>query len=331
MSEMKRCSKCKTKYPATSEYFHKDKSQQDGLCCSCINCYKEYYTKNKDHILQRNKEYRIEYEEQCLQQKKEYYIKNKEYITQIKKEHYKENREHILQLAKENRVKNKEKISQKRKEYYIKNKEHITQAKKTYRVEHINEQLRYEKEYRVKNKEIIKQRRKEDQIKHKEHILQHGKEYRANHKERASQYEKEYQKTEKGKSVNSCARQKYRTLKKALPATLTVLQWEQIKLYFNNKCAYCGEEKPLTQEHFVALTKFGEYTQNNIIPACKNCNSSKRMTSFFTWFPQQKFYNKSRENKILKFLNYHERNQQLKLFIQEDYAEKQTNVSTKEG
>mgnify|MGYP003489420683 CR=1 FL=1 len=79
---------------------------------------------------------------------------------------------------------------------------------------------------------------------------------------------------------------------------------KNIKLEFNNKCAYCGKEKPLSQEHFVALSKGGEFTINNIIPSCQNCNSSKRATDFFEWYPKFKHYSKKREQIILKFLNY---------------------------
>ena len=227
-------------------------------------------------------------------------------------------------------AKNKEYISKRRKEHYIKNKEHILQQHKEYYVEHKDERSQYSKEYHVEHKEQIAKRKNENYIKNKEHISQHGKEYRAEHKDERSQYNKEYYikhkenfsqrakeyyKTESGHAICVCCKQKREAIKKSLPATLTATQWEQIKLYFNNRCAYCGEERPLQQEHFIALTKKGEYSQNNIIPACKSCNSSKNNSSFFTWFPQQKFYNKSRENKILKFLNYHDQNQQLKLFI----------------
>jgi len=90
-------------------------------------------------------------------------------------------------------------------------------------------------------------------------------------------------------------------------------QWEECKKYFNNKCAYCGKEENLAQEHFIALSKGGEYTRNNIIPACKKCNSSKRDKDFFIWYSKQKFYNKARERFILKYLNYKDESQQLRI------------------
>jgi 5-methylcytosine-specific restriction endonuclease McrA len=81
-------------------------------------------------------------------------------------------------------------------------------------------------------------------------------------------------------------------------------EWGKCKSYFDNKCAYCGSEEKLTQEHFIPLSQNGEYTKNNIIPVCGNCNSSKHDKDFFEWYPKQAFYTKKRERKILEYLNY---------------------------
>ena len=109
--------------------------------------------------------------------------------------------------------------------------------------------------------------------------------------------------------------QKKKLKKRQLAATLTLNQWEDIKNYFNNKCAYCGENTKLTQDHFTPISKGGEYTHNNIIPACGSCNSSKRNREFIEWYPKQKFYSKKREKAILKFLNYKGEVQQLAINI----------------
>ena len=103
--------------------------------------------------------------------------------------------------------------------------------------------------------------------------------------------------------------------KRSLECNLTAKQWLDIKLQFDNKCAYCGKELPLAQEHFLALSKSGEYTVNNIICACKTCNSSKSNKDFFTWYPKYKYYSKKRERFILKFLNYKDGIQQITLAI----------------
>jgi 5-methylcytosine-specific restriction endonuclease McrA len=84
----------------------------------------------------------------------------------------------------------------------------------------------------------------------------------------------------------------------------TIQDWHKCLSAFNNKCAYCGSKADLTMDHFKPVHRNGEYSVNNIIPACVRCNCSKSTKSFFEWYPQQTFYSKRRENKILKYLNY---------------------------
>jgi 5-methylcytosine-specific restriction endonuclease McrA len=107
--------------------------------------------------------------------------------------------------------------------------------------------------------------------------------------------------------------QRRKARKRKLAATLTREQWVSIKKHFDNRCAYCGKEKALTQEHFIPLVDGGEYTHNNILPACRSCNCSKNNKDFFSWYPNHKHYDKHRERKILKFLNYQNGTQQITL------------------
>jgi 5-methylcytosine-specific restriction endonuclease McrA len=62
---------------------------------------------------------------------------------------------------------------------------------------------------------------------------------------------------------------------RGLPSTLTPEQWEAIKAIYHYRCAYCGKKKPLTQDHIIAATHGGGYTLDNIVPACRSCNSRK--------------------------------------------------------
>ena len=39
-SIVKQCSKCKKEFPATSQYFYKDRSVKDGLRAECIECHR---------------------------------------------------------------------------------------------------------------------------------------------------------------------------------------------------------------------------------------------------------------------------------------------------
>ena len=98
-------------------------------------------------------------------------------------------------------------------------------------------------------------------------------------KEKRDAYKLDWYRSNKGKYIVYANRR--RTAKEALPATLTTDQWETINKVFDNKCAYCGKEGKLEQDHFIALSSGGEYTHNNIVPACKSCNRRKHNSDFF--------------------------------------------------
>ena len=89
-------------------------------------------------------------------------------------------------------------------------------------------------------------------------------------------WSKAWRQTDKGKASSARNGAKWRAnLSKAF-ATLTGEEWTAIKKQFKNRCVYCGEIKPLTMDHIIPLSKGGTHTKNNIVPACRPCNSAKR-------------------------------------------------------
>ena len=55
----------------------------------------------------------------------------------------------------------------------------------------------------------------------------------------------------------------------------TLQQWKDLKVKYDNKCAICGQQKPLTKDHIMPLSKGGTDYIENIQPLCRNCNSKK--------------------------------------------------------
>lgn len=84
--------------------------------------------------------------------------------------------------------------------------------------------------------------------------------------------------------------------------SFTIKEWNNCKKFFNNECAYCGREmNNLTQDHFIPLSKGGEYNVKNIIPSCRNCNSRKHNKDFYEWYKNDIHYSEKRLNKIEEY------------------------------
>lgn len=73
---------------------------------------------------------------------------------------------------------------------------------------------------------------------------------------------------------------------------------------FDHRCAYCGADGDLHIEHVVPISKGGPHSIGNIIPACKDCNLSKRDSDAETWYHSQPFFSELRWRKICRVLGW---------------------------
>ncbi|HEY5576216.1 MAG TPA: HNH endonuclease [Clostridiaceae bacterium] len=212
---------------------------------------------------------------------------------------------------------NRESVNERMKLWREENKEHVAEYNKQYGTKWYEENKErsasQQKQYREANKEHKSERMKLWRQENKEKLSEYMNQYYEQNKIKLRELGKQYQKN--NPEIYRKIRQTRRARKNQLFASLTIEQWEKIKIHFNNKCAYCGKEHPLEQEHFIPLSKHGEYTHNNIIPACRSCNSSKGVKDFKEWYPKHRYYNKKREKFILEFLNIQDDKQQLILAI----------------
>ena len=269
----------------------------------CTNCGNEFPATHEYFYKRTKSKDGLSYK--CISCFKKYrddrYQKDKGKILDHSKKYQNEHKEEIEKYLQQYYQDNKNKIIKNVQERYENNKEEI---------------LNYHKEYQGKNRERISIYQGKYREKNHYKLTEYKNKYKINNKDKINRWLHEYYKTERCKSLASTSRQKRRSLKRKLEASFTNNQWEYCKKYFNNTCVYCGDEKELTQDHFVPLSKQGEYTKNNIVPACKSCNSKKLNKNYFEWYHNQPFYNKQRELKILKYLSYNSKTkiQQLALF-----------------
>jgi 5-methylcytosine-specific restriction endonuclease McrA len=66
------------------------------------------------------------------------------------------------------------------------------------------------------------------------------------------------------------------------PNTLTAAEWAATLDLFAGTCAYCYRPAE-AQDHVVPVSKGGEHTADNVVPACTRCNSRKSNSSLLEW------------------------------------------------
>jgi 5-methylcytosine-specific restriction endonuclease McrA len=163
--------------------------------------------------------------------------------------------------------------------------------------------VKFHKEYQEKYPERKKASCRKWYLKNVEHRRKYRKKYFVENKEKEMATLKRYRESPEGNPIVRLCLLRRKAREKNLLATLTIEEWGECLKYFDNRCAYCGEEmKTVTVDHFVPVVKNGSLAKSNIVPACKRCNSSKGSKTFDNWYPKQEFYNVGRKYEILNYL-----------------------------
>lgn len=69
----------------------------------------------------------------------------------------------------------------------------------------------------------------------------------------------------------------------AAPGAHTAAEWRACVERYGRRCFYCGASSALTADHIIALARGGSNAIENIVPACRRCNSSKRASDARAW------------------------------------------------
>ena len=63
----------------------------------------------------------------------------------------------------------------------------------------------------------------------------------------------------------------------------TLFDDEKIKIHNGDYCSYCGSKEKIAVDHLIPRMKGGEDAGDNLIPACRICNSSKGGKDLMEW------------------------------------------------
>lgn len=135
-----------------------------------------------------------------------------------------------------------------------------------------------DREQKAKEKKEYGKRRYQSNEKFREQLRQYSLSHPKEKREMTRQWFIEHPE----KSVEY--RGKRRARKFNCNATLTPDEWKEIKELFDYRCAYCGTklESP-DQDHVIPLSKGGHHSADNVVPACKKCNSTKHNSSLLAF------------------------------------------------
>ena len=71
---------------------------------------------------------------------------------------------------------------------------------------------------------------------------------------------------------------------------------------WDHKCGYC-EELATSLDHVIPRFKSGSSNRNNLVPACRRCNTAKASTKMEEWYQQQEFFTQARMDRIKSWTN----------------------------
>ncbi len=180
--------------------------------------------------------------------------------------HRNDNKEHYLKVEQKRRddPQHKEEQQKYHHDWYEENKEEYKAKTKQWAQDNKEKVRQYSKEWRERNPEKAKQLCQDWYERNKEHYQEQKRKHRQENKEQIRQY----------------GRQR-RARKAGAKGSHTYKEWEAKLEEFHHLCAYCSGQlnalssKDITEDHIIPLTRGGSDYIENIVPACRSCNSKK--------------------------------------------------------
>lgn len=175
-------------------------------------------------------------------------------------------------------VANSETQKLKRREYYLANRERL---------------LARQKEYRARNRDQLNARSRAYAAAHRDEARWRAKEWYARHRDadfldrerqrQRSMYASDPRRRAYLGQWKAANREKHRAYvhvsrgrrDAAGGRGVSVAEWNALVADHGGRCAYCGLSRHLTIDHRIPLSREGRHEIENVLPACRPCNSRK--------------------------------------------------------
>lgn len=148
------------------------------------------------------------------------------------------------------------------KEWHRNNPEYGREYGRNWRKNNIEKVNQFGRKWRKNNPEKVRARQRQNYYNNRENRLRHQREWR-----RANLNE--------ARLSSQVRMAHYLARKHGAEGTFSVDEWRAIRDYYGNKCLACNEQRPLTIDHIVPLSKGGRNDASNLQPLCNKCNSAK--------------------------------------------------------
>lgn len=200
---------------------------------------------------------------QCKTCKRAHRAKNRDRINAKKNADYWANHALRCQQARASHAKNRSRRIADSQRWYKANKERVNAQYAA--------RLRTDPAYR----EQINARQRTNYAKRMARLIAQGPEALQHYREATNASQRAWTKANPEKSVAKVERRRARK-EGVNRISLSAAQWEEIKVAFNHRCAYCNRKmQRLTQDHITPFVENGDHHLHNVVPACKSCNSRK--------------------------------------------------------
>lgn len=242
----KTCSKCGEQFPATAEYFGKDKSTPDGLTYACRECRRN--TARKNYHVKRDEYLRLNYDpdfKNCTQCKQKFPRTSEFFCTDHRaKDGLSSNCRKCQMIATDKWRKN--------------NPEKSRAITKRHRDKYPEKTRAASKVWREKNRQKANDASRDWQRRNLEYYRQHSRRRAAQKRDLAATFTKDDWQHALEHFHGCCA-------------------------YCGNPPSLFDNHRILQQDHFIPLTQNGTYTPDNIVPACQSCNIGKKNLDPHEW------------------------------------------------